>query len=184
MHIIRGAVGRLLELDIHDSDAPVKEVRSFLSARYERRFELNPQLFEQAVASVYRSLGYRAEATGFSNDGGIDVILRDTQGTRIGIQVKRYRGRIEVEHIRAFTGAMVLGGYTKGIFVTTSDYQAGVQKAVNVAHRKGIAIELVNAEQFLKTLRIAQRSQYRHIEDLELEVDRIRLTLLSRSDTF
>jgi restriction system protein len=53
-------------------------------------------MFEETVASVFRSLGYDATVTAYSGDGGIDVILHKGE-ERIGVQVKRYRNSISVE---------------------------------------------------------------------------------------
>jgi restriction system protein len=69
--------------------------------------------------------GYDAVATSYSGDYGIDAVLKRSDGLEIGVQVKRYRSSIVVEQIRSFFGALVLGGYTRGIFVTTSKFQRG-----------------------------------------------------------
>lgn len=52
------SIGELRELDLHDDTAPLEEVRSYLVARYELRFDIDPILFERLVASVYGDLGY------------------------------------------------------------------------------------------------------------------------------
>jgi restriction system protein len=77
------------------------------------------------VGSVFADLGFESIVTGYQNDGGIDVILKDRMGSTIGVQVKRYRNRIDVRSIRELAGALLAGGMTRGIFVTTSDYTAG-----------------------------------------------------------
>lgn len=74
----------------------------------------------------------------------------------IAVQVKRYRDSIEVAQIRELLGAMVLRGYTKGVFVTTSRFQAGAKCTVMQAAERGMAVELVDGERFLHSLRIAQ----------------------------
>lgn len=92
--------------------------------------------------------------TGYSNDGGIDLILNDNKST-IGVQIKRTKNNIKVEQIRAFLGAMVINGYSKGIYISTSDFQSGCNK---IALRTGI--KLINANKFYDALKEAQIIHY------------------------
>lgn len=68
-----GAAASLCELDLSDVSNPIKEVRSYLLASYEKRLKLHPRLFEETVADVFRDHGYLAEVTAYSGDDGIDV---------------------------------------------------------------------------------------------------------------
>lgn len=156
-----GAIGSLRELDVSDSSAPIDEVRAYLAAKYEKRAEVNPSTFEEVVASVYRSLGYsNVRVTGQSNDGGIDVVMEGPGDTLIGVQVKRHKNKIQAEQIRAFTGALMLKGMTRGIFLTTSEYTTGARDTANAATGKGYRVELINARAFYDALGVAQRKMY------------------------
>src|SRR5207245_1801151 len=73
---IAGATAILKEFDVTNADAPVEEVRNYLAARFQDRFRVDPDLFEEVVASVFRSNGYHAVTTGCTGDGGIDIILQ------------------------------------------------------------------------------------------------------------
>ena len=161
----QGNIASLRKLSIDDVSTPLEEIRAFLVAKYESRFDLHPKLFEETVASVFRDLGYQARVTAYSSDGGIDVVLDGPDKIEVGVQVKRYKDSIEVEQIRAFTGALLLGGYTKGIFVTTSQFQSGANKTTDLARLKGIPIELMDAGRFYDALRLAQRECYRSTEE-------------------
>lgn len=145
----------LMELDVADLSAPLGEVRNFLRRRYDARHHIVPRLLERVVASVYRDIGYEAEATAYSNDGGIDVVLYDRAGRRTGVQVKRCGRAVEVEQIRAFLGALMLGGFARGVFVSTSGFQRGAVRAA-AACRPWASIELVDAQRFFDALGIAQ----------------------------
>jgi len=160
IHFYNAATGVLKNLDLHDASLPINEIRTYLAAKYESRFIINPRLFEETVASVFHDLGYHTLTTAYSGDGGIDVILYDNKGSLIGIQVKRYKDKIEAEQIRSLVGAMVLGGYTKGMFITTSEFQKGAINAAKLSDSKGIAIELLNGEDFFSALKIAQKNTY------------------------
>ena len=62
-------------------------------------------------------------------------------------------------------GALVLEGHTRGIFVTTSDFQSGAADVAARSAARGIPIELVNAERFLEMLHVTARQPYADPED-------------------
>lgn len=159
-HRTYAAVGSLTDLDLTDLSWPIHEIKSYLTARFESRFNIHPRLFEKTVESVMKDLGYKARVISYSNDGGVDVILDGSDGTTIGVQVKRYRQSIEVEQIRSLIGALMLGGHTEGVFITTSHFQAGAYKAAELSAQKGLPVTLVNGAQFFDALKIAQMSCY------------------------
>jgi restriction system protein len=158
-------MGTLKNLDLADAEIPLGDVRDYLTAHYESRFNVNPQIFEEVVASVFRDHGYIAYATAYSGDGGIDVILQDSDFTTIGVQVKRYKNRISVAQIRELTGALVIGGHTRGVFVTTSEFQSGAATTVLASKERGYPIELIDAHGFFEKLKIAQLSGTREVAD-------------------
>jgi restriction system protein len=159
-----GASASLREFDLTDIKIPIEEVRSFLAARFERRFELHPRIFEETVASVFRDHGFQANVTAYRADGGIDAILERGTDT-IGVQVKRYKNAIEVEQIRSLAGALVLKGLTHGMFVTTSSFQPGAHSAVQDYCARGYKIELLDSNQFYDALKLAQREMYGSFEE-------------------
>jgi restriction system protein len=167
--------GTIKILDLKSLAIPIEEVRAYLAGRYEERHEMNPTLFERTVASVFKDLGYHTRATGCSGDGGVDVILQDSAGSEIGVQVKRYRGTIQVDQIRELTGALVLKGLTKGIFVTTSRFTTGAPAVAALSALRGHPIELIDADQFLEQLEIAQRQAGSQPDDAEAPWQRARL---------
>lgn len=157
--IILSASGMLKQLDLHDINNPVDEVATYLIAKYEDRFNVNPRMFEMIVASVFKNIGYQTLVTGYSNDGGIDVVLQDNSSSTIGVQVKRYRDKIKVEQIRAFAGSLILGGHHSGIFVCTSDFQPAALDAARKYSSRTLPITLLNAAQFYDALKIAKKNK-------------------------
>jgi restriction system protein len=156
-----------MALDLSDMSQGIEEVRRFLVAKYEARFEMHPRLLELTVTSVFRDLGYQAEATAYSADGGIDVILRASNGSTSGVQVKRLRSAIEVEQIRALAGAMLLGGHTSGVFVTTSRFRSGAVSAASRLRDLCMPVELIDSVRFLQALKISQRPLYESFDEWE-----------------
>ncbi len=64
-----GAAATLRTLHPSDLTQPIEEVRAYLAAKYNERFDIHPRTFELVVESVFRDYGYGAEATAYSNDG-------------------------------------------------------------------------------------------------------------------
>jgi len=153
-----GAIGSLKELDLDDISTPLKDVRQYLLAKKESIYSVHPKIFEDVVGSVFKDHGYGVRITAYSGDDGIDVILDESSGNTIGVQVRRYKKklRIEAEQIRSLAGALFLGGHTKGVFVTTSSFRSGAQKTADRLNSLGFPIELMDAERFLEVLGIAQ----------------------------
>ena len=155
-HRTYAAIASLRALDLASDRTPLDEVRQYLLAREEAKYALHPRLFEETVASVFADFGYEATVTSYSGDGGVDIILNGANGEVIGVQVKRWKNAIEVAQIRELVGALVLGGLTNGVFVTTSDFQSGCHGVASEAENVGLPIALVNGTTFLDYLRIAQ----------------------------
>jgi restriction system protein len=157
--------GILRALDFADVEVPLTEIRAHLLVQYERRLEIHPRRMEQVVASVMADSVFIADVTAYSADGGIDVVLRGPGDTLVGVQVKRYRHSIKVEQVRALMGALILGGMTKGMFVTTSSFHPGAVQAAKRSGELGMPIELIDAERFFDALRLTTRPQYHTFEE-------------------
>ena len=160
--LFEGKRAVLKRLDVSDQRIPLDEIRQYLMAHYAARFEVHPRRFEEVVGDVFSSLGFKVRVTAYSGDQGIDVILDGGEDKTIGVQVKRYRNTIDVDQIRELTGALVLGGHTKGIFVTTSAFCSGAQKVASISSMRGYPIQLLDAQRFYAALKIAQIASVDH----------------------
>ncbi|TGK88603.1 hypothetical protein EHQ23_06760 [Leptospira bourretii] len=58
--------------------------------------------FEDTVSSVFRDIGFFSEATTYSKDGGIDVILSDSKNRIIDIQVKDIKIKLRLKRFVLF----------------------------------------------------------------------------------
>ncbi|MDD3693882.1 MAG: restriction endonuclease [Candidatus Pacebacteria bacterium] len=104
----------------------------------------NPYYFEKIILKLFQKMGYGDfQETKKSGDGGIDgIINQDALGVeRIYTQAKRYTANLVGEkEIRNFIGAMS-GDVSKGIFVTTSDFdKAALEKVRDARNHKIILI--------------------------------------------
>ena len=95
----------------------------------------SPRAFEYLVVKLMEKMGYGGQiqnaglVTQYSNDGGIDGIIKeDILGLgRIHIQAKRYNrnNTISREDVQNFVGALAVAQSNKGVFITTSKYSKG-----------------------------------------------------------
>lgn len=169
---------------LNDLSLPIADLRKHLVTHYEDRLDLHPGKCQELVADVFRADGKRVRTGGrsvFTPDGGIDLFVLDgNDACEAGIQVKRYRSKIEVHQIREFAGALVLQGLTKGVFVTTSEFTWGAQAAATGYEERGIAIQLVDAYGFYDRIEIQQRAEYLSADDRSAQFS----SLLDRDDLF
>ncbi len=160
------AVPSLKRLALSDVSVPTEELKQYLTRNYHARFEIHPKKYEELVASVFRNAGYHVRVTSYSGDDGIDLFLFDANNKElVGVQVKRYRGKIEAGQIRELAGALILNGLTKGVFVTTSEYQKGAKITAERYHDQGVGITLIDAKRFYEKLELATRRPYTELMD-------------------
>ena len=81
--------------------------------------------FEQAVANLFRNIGFTADVSNRGGDGGVDIILQKA-GRRIAVQCKRYKSAVGPHVIRDLWGTMNYLGFNEGCIVTTTGFTKGV----------------------------------------------------------
>jgi restriction system protein len=105
---------------------------------------IDPFYFEKVILILLKKMGYGDFIeTAKTGDGGIDgIINEDKLGLdKIYIQAKRYgENKVREKEIRNFIGAMS-GDTQKGVFVTTSSFDAGAIKKAHDAHHTIILID-------------------------------------------
>jgi len=81
--------------------------------------------FEQAVANLFRNIGFTAEVSNRGGDGGVDIILQKNS-RRVAVQCKRYKSPVGPHVIRDLWGTMRYLGFDEGCIVTTTGFTKGV----------------------------------------------------------
>jgi restriction system protein len=118
----------------------------------EKLKNIDPYYFEKVILILLKKMGYGDFIeTNKSGDGGIDgIINEDKLGLdKIYIQAKRYdENKVREKDIRNFIGAMS-GDTSKGVFVTTSNFDVGAVKKANDAHH---TIILINGEKLVSLM--------------------------------
>lgn len=121
--------------------------------------EQSPKFFEELVVKLLVKMGYggdfedAAEVTQFSNDGGIDGIIKeDSLGLdKIYIQAKRWNGKtVGGPDLQQFIGALVNVGATKGIYITTSSFSEAARKQVR--NSGSLKIVLIDGQELARLM--------------------------------
>lgn len=75
--------------------------------------------FEEFICELFRMQGYAANLTTKSNDQGIDIII-EWDKKRIGVQAKRYSGKVGNSAIQEVVAGLSFYGLDKGMVITNS----------------------------------------------------------------
>ena len=108
--------------------------------------------FEHLIGEAYRRQGYSVEERGGSGpDGGIDLVLT-RGGLRVLVQCKHWKAwNVGVKTVRELYGVTMAEGASGGILVTTGDFSQDA-----VAFARGKNIDLVNGQEVVRLVRLAQ----------------------------
>jgi Holliday junction resolvasome RuvABC ATP-dependent DNA helicase subunit len=114
---------------------------------------LDPLEFERFITGLLHQMGFEAQTTKASGDGGIDieaVLDRPIVGGRYLFQCKRFAqdNPVGSAAVREFYGALIADRKAaKGVFITTSTF---TPQARDFAH--GLSIELIDGDQLRRLL--------------------------------
>lgn len=117
--------------------------------------QMPPAEFEDYIADLYNSLGYKTEVVGGSHDGGIDVIAKKNNITHF-IQCKKFiTAKVTLPDVRDFYGALAdhLSG-AKGIFITTNVFTTEAEQFV-----QDKPIELIDSDRLLSLIKFNQKNK-------------------------
>ncbi|PFE06702.1 restriction endonuclease [Bacillus cereus] len=135
-----GAIMKAPEVSRED----IRIHRETVKATREDLNEMDPRNIEFLVADVFQNLGYKANVTPGSNDGGKDIILRKGRETKF-VEVKRHtQGTIGRPPIQKLHSAIVDSDAVGGFFVTLSNFN---KNARQYAANKNI--ELIDGDKLI-----------------------------------
>jgi HJR/Mrr/RecB family endonuclease len=119
---------------------------------YEKLLCMRPTEFEKYVADLFTALGYEAELTPVTGDGGKDIILRRNNKLSI-VECKRYNGKkVSRPDIQKFHSAIIDTNANEGFFVTTSFFS---DPAMNYTVDK--PIKLININRLMEMIEDVKR---------------------------
>ncbi len=101
----------------------LKRLREAWLSRAELYFEMKPQHFEDAIAELFRELGYEVQQTPYSNDRGKDAIARK-DGRKYLIECKRYEASNTIgrRELQVFVAAMKEENAESGFYINTGRF--------------------------------------------------------------
>jgi restriction system protein len=146
---LRGLRGQVSE------DRLVQPVAQRSARRTEADTRLNltamdPFAFEQLIADLAEAMGYSAERTTRSRDGGVDVYVRSNGPMMAGtivISAKRYTRTVDVHYVRELLGVVNHEGAMGGILITTSGFGPSAYQWA-----QGKPLQLVDGQQLREWL--------------------------------
>jgi len=110
----------------------------------------SPEFFENLVVDLMVAMGYggsrkdAGQATQYSQDGGIDGIIKeDKLGLEmIYLQAKRYTDKtVGRPDLQAFAGALDMHRAKKGVFITTSRFSKEAQEFTGMIEKRIVLID-------------------------------------------
>jgi restriction system protein len=157
----------LREFEVGSNLVPIEALKGYIRKREDEIFHIHHKKMEELVASVFRNhYDCDVQVVGKSNDGGVDLILINSDELTI-VQVKRRTDRRKTEsvkEIRDLIGATLLADSRKCIFVTTSDhFSESAIRARDCSLTKSIvdSFELYDFSGFMSTLNLYKTDQER-----------------------
>lgn len=118
---------------------------------------IHPAFFEKVVVELLVKMGYggsiaeAGKATKYSNDEGIDGIIKeDKLGLDvIYIQAKRWKDVVGRPELHKFVGALAGQGAKKGIFITTSSFSKDAEQYIPKNDTKIVLIDGERLAQYM-----------------------------------
>lgn len=127
---------------------------------------IEPEQFENLVAGVLRAMGYHADVTQLSGDGGVDVLASKDplrlEPPTIKVQVKRTTSSIGGPAVQALIGTLAAGGSEHALFVTLGSYS---NDAIHIARTRQ-DVRLLTGAQFIDLI-------FEYYEKLDAEWKRL-----------
>jgi len=108
---------------------------------------LSGQEFEELLIGQFNKMKFNASRTPTSGDYGADIIIETEQGTRIVVQCKRFKAKVNLKAVQEVVGAISYYNCDFGIVVTNSTF---LNSAVKLA--KSNDIELWNGNKLFQFL--------------------------------
>lgn len=149
--------GALSEYDLNDKRLLLSEIGTFLKKRFSDVYDLSSYRFEEIIEDIFKNKGYKTRLTKKTRDGGADiVILENDNSCQAIVEVKRYAKHrsVGINIVDRLLGAQIRWGAKKAYLITTSQYTAPAEKALDTQGflSSNLELELWDADRVLKEL--------------------------------
>ncbi|RFU71451.1 restriction endonuclease [Peribacillus saganii] len=141
--------------EIKERRAAETRMRVLKDSEYQKLISMRPYDFEKYVADLFTLMGYEAELTPYSGDGGKDIILKKDNEISL-VECKRYNenNKVSRPEIQKFHSAIVDMNAVEGFFVTTGYF---TQPAMNYSINK--PIKLINLPRLIELIEESKRNK-------------------------
>jgi len=99
--------------------------------------ELSGREFEELIKNQFIKLGYKTETTKNTGDYGADLIIETKKKTRVAVQCKRFKSKVNLKAIQEVVGAISYYSCDTGIVITNSIF---FKSAINLAESNDIEL--------------------------------------------
>lgn len=117
----------------------VEDVYPALKAKF---MLMDGREFERFVTDILSTVGFQAETTRYSQDGGQDVVgsmnIGGIMDVPVKVQVKRQSGNVGPDIVNALRGTLASDEF--GIVVTTAEFTAAAQRTATAERLKTISL--------------------------------------------
>ena len=129
------------EKEVFLCSAKIQEMVNFFSEK--------PTDFESFCANLFRKIGYTAELTPPTNDGGYDILLtKENQKTIVECKCYQPKYKVGRPAVQKLVGANQIIAADKMIFITTSDFSPGA-----LVYAKETGVDLINGLKLVELLK-------------------------------
>lgn len=112
-------------------------LKSSLSIDSSKVNELSGVEFENLIIDKFSSLGFKVESTPKTGDFGADLIVVNNEGSRIIVQCKRFKSKVNLKAVQEVVGAMGHYAGDIGIVITNNSF---LNSAVKLAESHDIEL--------------------------------------------
>ncbi len=112
-------------------------LKSTLSIDFSKIDELSGVEFENLLQDKFAAMGFKVESTPTTGDFGADLILENSEGSRIIVQCKRFKSKVNLKAVQEVVGAMGHYAGDYGVVITNSSF---LNSAIKLAESHDIEL--------------------------------------------
>ncbi|MFM8331791.1 MAG: restriction endonuclease [Candidatus Methylumidiphilus sp.] len=114
-----------------------QRLKSNFSIDFSKIDELSGLEFENLLMDKFLSMGFKVESTPKTGDFGADLIIENNEGTRIIVQCKRFKSKVNLKAVQEVVGAMGHYSGDMGVVITNNSF---LNSAVKLAESHDIEL--------------------------------------------
>lgn len=123
----------------------IEKLKSTKNIEFNSLNSLSGEEFEKLLEGRFEELGFSTRSTPNTGDYGADIIIETSSGTRVSIQSKRFKNKVNLKAIQEVVASLPHYSCDIGIVITNNGY---LNSAIKLAESNDI--ELWDADSLLK----------------------------------